>query len=181
MDMPKIKVKSHKGVTLMELMMAIGIAAIVMFGVAIMLADNLSAWRTMYSRLHSNTAEQCFEVRRIFDRVIRSACVGKPVYVSNNAVTVDYLEIPSSGSPYLCRANFNYSGNTLTINCIRISNGQVLENMTIPNITQCNFTTSGRSIQMLLTANNTSGNPEESFSETINIAATAFLSSWQIE
>ena len=179
--MPILKIKKQKGVTIVELMMAIVVAAIVTFGVAIMLVDNLKGWNTMYNRMHSNTAEQCYEVRRVFDRVIRSACVGRSVSVSDDEVIVDYFDYPSSGSPYLCRANFKYSGNTLTINCTRVSNSQVVESMTIPNITQCNFTLCGRSIQMRLTADNISGNPTNPFSEKIIIATTGFLSSWQID
>lgn len=165
----------------MELMMTIGIAAIVMFGVAIMLADNLHAWRTMYSRLHSVEAENVYAVRRVFDRTIRQAVVTGSVVISplGNSLEADYYDCRSL--PALkCHASFIYGNNTLTVICTKNKGTTEIERWQIQNVANNLpiFNSSGRSIQMLLTLNNVSSDPQVPFSETLNVFSTAYLNNW---
>lgn len=160
----------------MELMITIGIAAVVTFSVAIMLTDNLRAWRTMYGRMHSEESENVYEVRRLFDRVVRSASRENPVLVTDNGIQVDYIEYPESAAPYKCRSTFVYNGAALTVQNIKVSDGIVIENWTIPNVIQCRFKQSAepsRAIQMLLTINNIVGNQQQ----TLDVYACAYLNS----
>jgi len=178
--MTKKKTKNKKGVTLMELMIAIGIAAVVTFAVAIMLADNLRAWSTMYNRMHSDEAENVYAVRRIFDRAVRSASRYNTPSIEDNRLAVNYIEYPEGGgTPFKCQALFVYSGTTLTVTCSEIIGSVVqppFESWTIPNVIQCRFkqaTEPGRAIQMLLTIDNTIGNQQQTF----DIYACAYLNS----
>lgn len=174
--MTTIKFKNKKAVTLMELMITIGIAAVVTFAVAIMLADNLRAWSTMYSRMHSDEAENVYAVRRLFDRVVRSTSRESLISVSDTALGIFYFDDDDSDPstlPVKCQATFIYNGTTLDVQCIKLSDGTVIESWTIPNVIQCRFKQSGepsRAIQMLLTINNTVNNR----TQTVDVYSCAY-------
>ncbi len=185
--MQKIEIKKLKGVTLIELMMTICIVAVVMFGVAALMASDIGGWKTMYDRLNSESAKNSYEIRRMFDRVVRQASIRDEVAVTDTTFQIVYYDyvwntadvIPSA--VVKARATFTYSNGKMTVVSKKASNGEVIGSLTISNVANKPpfFKLYGRSVQMMLTINNVSNyQATEPFSEQIYVCSTAYLNSW---
>jgi prepilin-type N-terminal cleavage/methylation domain-containing protein len=185
--MPKIKLKCQKGLTLIELMVAMAISLIVVLTVAILLVDSLKGLNRQYGKLHgsadssSASLDDAYEARLIFDRIVRKGVGG-----TGQITDKDGTPIPVEGSPSFkisyypdlsipsasCSAIFDWDGtNTLTIT-YGPTGGQTT--MQVQNVADCVFnqlgtpSVSGRVVQMIL-ALRYKGAP------TFIVASTAYL------
>jgi len=184
--MQQTKIKNLKGLTLIELMITICIVAVVMWGVAVLMASDIGHWKTMYDRLNSNAANNSYEIRRLFDRVVRQAPSTSSLAASDTSLDIDYYDYVWDSSDIIpsavikAHASFNYSNNTLTVVCTNRSTGVELERLIISNVANKPpfFKLTGRAAQMMLTINNSSTNPTEPFSEQIYVCSTAYFNAY---
>jgi prepilin-type N-terminal cleavage/methylation domain-containing protein len=153
--MLKNRTTNRKGLTLVELMVAAAIGGIVMFGVAIILADGQRGWNAMYNRTYSDVVTDGHIARRTFDRVIRKA--------SSNNITLDdadlWVEVryyQDANSIVVDRyARFYEADGQLNIEYGRPDPRETLSIQTIcGNVSGCVFKAQGASVQMILTLDN---------------------------
>ncbi len=141
------------GFTIVELMIAVMLAAIVMFGVGAMVVDGQRGWQRMYNHIYSDVATDSYVARKTFDSVVRKA--SSETFLLDAAgswIEVYYYEDPNSAfvDSY---ARFSYDGvGQLDIEYGRLNPRQTLTVRTVcENVSSCVFKASGRSAQMILT------------------------------
>lgn len=180
--------RQPKGLTLMELVITAAISVFVIFGAAVLVAESLKSLRIMYTRLHSEAAENSYAVRITFDRMIRRASFAYPVIMlpsprQANTIAVYYYE--RKNSPYADRRaelKYDAANKKLILTYYSVDSygkptGKISE-QTINDVSSTSgypFRISGYSMQMLLTIENKSNNPAEPFSETINVVSSAHI------
>ena len=141
------------GFTIVELMIAVMLAAIVMFGVGAMVVDSQRGWHRMYNRIYSDVATDSYVARKTFDSVIRKASSEKLLLdAAGNWLEVYYYA--DANSAVVDRyARFSYDG----IDQLDIEYGIVEPRQTLSirpvceNVSGCVFKAAGRSVQMILT------------------------------
>jgi hypothetical protein len=154
-------VTNRQAFTLVELMTATVMAAIVIFGIGIVLVDNQKGWRRMYDRAYSNVVTDAYGARRAFDRVVRRSTIRQPAEGSyGTSVTVYYYENPQS-SPALDKyAKFYKSGALLLVDYGDLQPGTwnpqgVPNTMTLArNVESVDFAVEGSAVRMTLTLDN---------------------------
>ena len=83
--MKTLKTTNTKGLTLIEVMVAVLMLGVVILGIGMVLADSQRGWNDMYSRVYSDVVTGGHVARRTFDSTIRKA--GK-----------DYVSLAGDGS-----------------------------------------------------------------------------------
>ena len=73
--MPKKRHKSCEGFTLIELILTIVMAAMILFGIGIVLADAIRGYRNMWNRVNSGVVVDGYVARRAFDAVVRKSTI----------------------------------------------------------------------------------------------------------
>ena len=145
----------QKGFTLVEVMVATGIASIVIVSVGALLVDSQRGWNTMYSRTYSDIVAESHVARRRFDSVVRNA--------SNQGVLLEetgaWVEVYYYSDPNVAvvdsYARF-YTYDNGTDQQFMIEYGDLDPRQTLitealcSNVSSCVFKTSGNSIQMVL-------------------------------
>lgn len=145
----------RKGLTIIELMLASGISAIVILGVGMLLVDSHRGWNHMYSRTYSDVVNDAHAARRRFDSVVRSA--------SNQGILLDefgaWIEVYYYSDPnvvYLDSYARFYTSDNGVNNQLMIEYGELDPRQTLitetlcENVSSCIFKTSGNSAQMVL-------------------------------
>jgi len=156
--MPKKKLKIRQGFTLVEMAMVILLAAIVMSGVGVIIADSQRGWSVMYNRIYSDIVNDSYVARRAFDAVIRKASREK--FSLDPAGT--WLEVyyyADSDSTALDRYAHFYCSTSQgsTTSQLNVEHGildpkETLFTQTIcTNVSSCVFKQAGKSAQMVLT------------------------------
>jgi prepilin-type N-terminal cleavage/methylation domain-containing protein len=110
----------RQGFTMVELLVTMGLAAIVILAMGITLADNQKGWRRMYDRVYSDVVTDAYVTRMTFDRIVRQSTIrrqlidGDPYAVTGNlSLTVYYYDNPLT-SPELDKyATFRIAGTDL--------------------------------------------------------------------
>lgn len=166
--MLKKRTTNPKGFTLIELMVATMIGGIVMFGVAIILADSQRGWNAMYNRTYSDVVTDGHIARRTFDRVIRKAS-GQSLLLD---AAGDWLEVyyyADANSIVVDRyACFYESDGQLNIEYGRLNPRATLSIQTVcENVQGCVFMAQGTSVQMILRLDNGS--------ETATVVSSAVM------
>ena len=142
--------------TLIELMVAIALAAIVITGVGIVLTDSQRGWHDMYNRVYADIATDSHVVRKAFDIEIRKACKDKGILLESTGAWVEVYSYASTGSTEADRyTRFYTDSNQLKVERGIIDPRQILTDSIIcGNVSSCIFKSAGRSVQMLLTLDN---------------------------
>jgi Tfp pilus assembly protein PilW len=155
MSANKKTISNRKGFTLVELMVATGLASTVILGVGMLLVDSQRGWNRMYNRAYSDVVTDAHVARRAFDRVVRNAsCQGILLDADGNWLEVYGYSDPNSAvvDRY---ARLLSSNGEVTIEYGAIDPRQTLSTETIcGNVTSCTFKSAGNSAQMLLTLDN---------------------------
>ena len=154
--MPKNKFTRQGGVTVVELMIAVMLVAIVMFGIGIILVDSQRGWHRMYNRIYSDVVTDSYVARRAFDSVIRKASSEK-LLLGNVGNWLEVYYYADANSTVADRyARFSYDGvGQLDIEHGRVDPRQTLSIHTVcGNVSSCIFKSAGCSAQMILTLDN---------------------------
>jgi len=155
--MSKKKRMSNRGFTIIELMIATGLASAVVVGVGMLLVDSQRGWNRMYSRTYSDVSTDSHVARRRFDSVVRNASnQGILLSADGSWVEVYYYSDPNSAVVDRYARFYNYSDNSqLIIEYGVVEPRQTLNTETIcGNVSSCVFKSAGNSVQMLLTLDN---------------------------
>ncbi len=151
----KAKCSKQRGLTVIELMIAIVIAAIVISGISAILVDSQRGWNVMYSRIYSDVATDSHVAKKMFDALIRKAsCEKFSVGDAGDWIEVNYYA--DSTSSYLdSYARLYKTDNKLNVEYGSLNPKKTLSVQTVcSNVTSCVFKTSGQSAQMMLKLNN---------------------------
>ena len=153
--MAKKKLTTQRGFTIVELMTAVLVASIVIFGIAIILVDSQRGWNNMYNRIYSDVVTDGYVARRTFDVTMRRASREK-FLVDGAGSWIEVYYYAGSGSTSVDRyARFFVSGSQLNIEYGKLNPRETLSIQTISeNVSSCVFRDSGRSAQMILTLDN---------------------------
>lgn len=153
--MLKKRTTNRKGLTLVELMVAAAIGGIVMFGVAVILADSQRGWHAMYNRTYSDVVTDGHIARRTFDRVIRKASSNK-ITLDDSGLWVEVRYYQDADSIVVDRyARFYEDDGQLNIEYGGLDPRETLNVQTVcENVSGCVFKRAGRSVQMILTLDN---------------------------
>lgn len=160
---------NKQGFTLVEMMVTIVIAAIVILGLANVMADAHRGYRQTYDRVYSDVVVDAYVARRAFDAVVRRSTIMRydldpsfqyvyvyyysniqnlsitepdsyaKFYISGTDLMVDYGDVSSAGT-----------WNTFEIADLSASSTKTLAG----NVQEANFTVAGKYVQMALTLDN---------------------------
>ena len=152
---------NRRGVTLMELVVAILITSIVMLGAAVIIVDAHRGWNSLYQRIHGDVLNDAYYSRMRFDAMCRKAD-GGIVRLEADVPLIElyYYSVPNVGnvvdlSPDLF-VQFYLNGTELIQDIGDIATSTVTSSEVIArDVTELNFSAdTGRGAQMLLTLNN---------------------------
>ena len=150
--MPKQRFNLKAGLTIVELMVAVGVGIIIFAGVTVLLVDSQRGWNRMYSQLYSDVVTDSFIARKTFDSIIRkSASAYSSIDDEGSWLEVCYYADEFSVVPDLY-ARFYESGGDLNIEYGTLDPKQTTSVQTIcSNVVNCVFKKVGKSAQMILT------------------------------
>ena len=146
------KLTTRQGFTLVELMVSIAIAAIVIFGIGVILVDSQRGWHTMYNRVYSDVVTDGYVARKMFDSVIRRASSESLLTGGDGSwLEAHYYADPNS------TAVDSYAYLYVSEGDLNVEYGKLNPRATITvgtacrNVSGCTFKTAGNSAQMILT------------------------------
>ncbi|MHC4666472.1 MAG: PilW family protein [Planctomycetota bacterium] len=120
--MKRETVGDRHGFTMIELLVTMGLAAIVILAMGITLADNQKGWRRMYDRVYSDVVTDAYVTRMTFDRIARQSTIrrqlidGDPYAVTGNVSLMVYYYDDPLTSPELDKyATFRIAGTDLLV------------------------------------------------------------------
>lgn len=144
-----------KGFTLIELMIATIILAIVGFAIGAVIVDGQTTWNTIYDRINSDVVTDGYVVRKKFDSVIRNASRNKFLLAYDGSwIEVHYYAGPSS-TVVDRYARFYVSGSDLNLEYGQLSPRVTIKVETVcTNVSECIFKQAGTSAQMKLILDN---------------------------
>ena len=153
--MLKNRTVNPKGLTLIELMVAIMLGGIILFGVAVILADSQRGWNVMYNRTYSDIVTDGHVARRTFDRIIRKASRDN-IALDGAGLWVEVHYFQDANSTVVDRyARFYEAGSQLNIEYGRLDPKETLDVQSVcENVSSCVFMTQGPSVQMVLRLDN---------------------------
>lgn len=156
MNINKRKANRSKGFTIIELMLATGLASTVVIGVGMLLVDSQRGWNRMYSRTYSDVSTDSHVARRRFDSTVRNASTqGILLAADGSWVEVYYYSDPNSVIVDRYARFFIYGdGGQLLVEHGAVEPRQILNTETVcGNVSSCVFKSAGNSAQMVLTLN----------------------------
>lgn len=150
--MSKKRMANKKGFTLIELMIATGLASTVIVGIGAVLVDSQRGWNAMYERTYSDVVTDAHVVRRMFDSVVRNAS-SQTISLDEEGSWVEVYTYSDPCSPVVdLYAKFKAKNGELTIEYGDLDSGATLSIEPIcRNVSSCVFKSSGESVQMILT------------------------------
>lgn len=153
--MRKEKFTAQGGFTVIELMIATVLGAIVIFGVSLMLADGQRGWQTMYARIQSEVVTDGYVARKAFDAIMRKASKKKVLSDDTGSwIEVYYYADANSTSPDRY-ARFYVADGDLNLEYGKLNPKETVTVQTIcGNVSSCVFETTGCSAQMILSLDN---------------------------
>ena len=153
--MMRKRLTGPRGFTLIELIIAMAIMVIVLLAVGIALVDSQRGWSNMYNRTQSDVVTESYAARRKFDAVTRRASAQSFSLGSGGS----YLEVNySSGSSTVADryARFYVANSNLNVEYGQLSPKTTLSVETVcGNVSSCVFKQAGKSVQMILTLDDT--------------------------
>jgi hypothetical protein len=149
---------NRKGFTIIELMIATGLASAVVIGVGMLLVDSQRGWNRMFSRAYSDVSTDSHVARRRFDSTVRNASTqGILLAVDGSWVEVYYYSDPNSTVVDRYARFYTYlngDNNQLLVEHGAVEPRQALNTETVcGNVSSCVFKSAGNSAQMVLTLN----------------------------
>lgn len=174
-ELAKKIIVTQGGFTLLELVVAAAIAAVVIVGVGFMVVDGQRAWGVMYNRIYSDAATDSYVAVKEFDGVVRKAS-GQKFMLSNDGswIEVCYPSDASSSSVADRYARFSYAADggdskgCLLVEYGKLNPKELLTTKIISeDVSACVFKASGRSAQMMLTLNDGT--------QTVSVVSSAFM------
>ena len=153
--MLKNRTTNPKGLTLIELVIAIAVMVIVILSVAIILVDSQRSWNAMYNRIYSDVVTDGHIARRTFDRVIRKASRDK-IALDDAGLWVEVRYYQDADSTVVDRyARFYEADGQLNIESGKLNPRETLNVQTVcENVSDCVFMAKGTSVQMILRLDN---------------------------
>jgi Tfp pilus assembly protein PilW len=144
----------RRGITIVELIIAMVCSIIVIIAVGVALADSGRGWRKMYERVHADIVEDGQVARRQFDRVIRKAS-SIAAHTAEDASWIEVYYYDSSGSTELDRyARFFKSDDDLMLETGVLFPKSTTTMRTIcSNVQSCAFKHLQKGAEMTLTLN----------------------------
>jgi prepilin-type N-terminal cleavage/methylation domain-containing protein len=166
--MSKKRMTNRKGFTLIELMIATGLASAVIVGVGTVLVDSQRGWNTLYERAYCDVVTDAHVARRTFDRVVRNAS-SQTISLDEAGTWVEVYTYSDPCSPVVdLYAKFQAKNGQLSIEYGDLAGGETLSIDPIcGNVSSCVFKSSGRSVQMILTL--------DDGSKSITVVASAIM------
>lgn len=166
--MSKKRIANRKGFTLIELMIATGLASTVIVGIGVVLVDSQRGWNAMYDRTYSDVVTDAHVARRMFDSVIRNAS-SETILLDDNGSWVEVYTYSEPNSPVVdVYAKFQAKNGRLTLEYGELDSGATLSLDPIcGNVSSCVFKSSGWSVQMILTLNDGS--------QSVTVVASAVM------
>ena len=154
--MLKKKITAQRGFTIIELVLAIALAAIVMFGIGVVLVDSQRGWNRMYDRIYSDVATDSYVARKTFDSVIRKASSERFLLDGAGNWIEVYYYADGNSTAVDRYARFYYAGGgQLNVEYGRPNPRETLSVQTVcRNVSSCVFKGVGRSAQMILKLDN---------------------------
>ena len=145
--------KRKTGFTLIELMIALMISAIIVSAVGVMVADSSGWFSDSYRKINSQPAIESLLARKTFEKVIRqSSKIGFQVSPDGSAVEINYYSSPLS--PIDSYAQFYKNGTDLIMVKGSLSPRSISSTKTIcENVSACTFKEAGSAVQMILMLN----------------------------
>ncbi len=153
--MRKNKTNNRNGLAMIELMIGAAIAVIVVISISMVLYDSQKGFNSMYNRVYSDVVTGSHVAQRAFEAVVRKS--------SNQWFLIDkdggWVEVYYYGDPnskLIDRyARFYAADSNL---CVEYGNRNPREAQSVEticgNVTFCKFQETGRSMQMILTLDN---------------------------
>jgi len=144
----------RRGITIVELIIAMVCSIIVIIAVGVALADSSRGWRKMYERVHADIVEDGLVARRRFDSVIRQAS-SIAAHTAEDGSWMEVYYYDSSSSTELDRyARFFKSGDDLMLETGVLFPKSTTTMQTIcGNVQSCVFKHLHKGAQMTLTLN----------------------------
>ena len=166
--MSRKRITAQYGFTLIELMIAITASMIVMLGVALVMANSQKSWNQLYTRAFSDVVGDSNVAGIKFKDIIRKASqYGFVVDSKGKGIEVYYYDSEDSNDVDRYAHFYELEGD-LNLEIGKLNPRETQEVQTVcTNVTECLFTASGRSAQMMLTLDNGS--------RTISTVTSAFL------
>ena len=153
------KVTVRKAFTLMEMVQAIFLSAIVILAVGVLLVDSQKGWNTMYERVYGDINVEAYAARKAFDAICRKASIERFLLgASNEYVEVYYYDEASTSNMPDRYARFYTAADTLLVEHGNLLSGSYdadpgVESSVVTlatNVTDAKFYVAGTSIQMIL-------------------------------
>lgn len=170
--MPKNKITARSSFTMIELMLVVGLIAMILFtGIGIVLVDAQKGWNRMYERIYSDVVTDGYAARRAFDREIRRAS-GERFLLDSDGDWLEVYSYADSNSISPDRyAHFYEDNGYLKVERGKLNPRETISTSTIcGNVSNCTFKSVGRSAQMLLTLDNGS--------QTANIISSSVMQNY---
>jgi prepilin-type N-terminal cleavage/methylation domain-containing protein len=172
--MVKKRVATKSGFTMLELVIAMVIAAIVILGVGFIVVDGQRAWGVMYNRIYSDAATDSYVAVEEFDAVVRRAS-GEKFLLSEDSDWVEIYYPGDTSSDIVDRyARFSYaagggdSKGRFLVEYGKLNPKELLNTKIISeDVSACVFKASGRSVQMMLTLNDGT--------QAVTVVSSAFM------
>jgi len=162
--MAKKKLTSRGGFTLTELVITIMISTIVILAVGVILADSQRGWNTMYNRIYSDVVTDSDVARKAFDAVVREAGEG----VSDGSSLEVHYYADANSTAFDRYARFYGAGGQLNVEHGTLNPKQTLSTRSIcGNVKKCVFKVSGKSVQMILTLDDSL--------QTVTVVASSYM------
>ena len=169
------KISARNGLTMVELIVAIVISAIVMLGVGFVMADSQRQWAVMYNRAYSEVASDSFIATKMFDALVRKAS-GQKVLSADDGTWIEIYYPADTNTIVADRyARFVYEpAGDDTSGSLSVQYGTLTPekealstSIICLNVSNCLFKTSGRSAQMMFTLSDGS--------QTVTVVSSAYM------
>ena len=144
----------RRGMTFVELVIAIAITSIIILGTGIIVADSQAGWRKMYDKINGEAIRDAYMAKGRFDRIVRQADSGNILIDEDAGQWVEVYYPDQPGGTIDRYANFYINDNALNLEVGVKSPRQQLSNITLcGNVQSCVFEQQNKSIQMILILN----------------------------
>jgi len=170
-----------KGLTIIELIIAMAVTATVVLGIGIILADSQRSWQRIYDDLNAEIITDSYAARSAFDSVVRKSSREKYLLADDGSwVEVYYYENVSSSSVDRY-ARFYCVSDAYSFGRLYVEYGRWDPAATEPkspmevqlicsNVSSCVFKGAGESVQMILVL--------DDGERTINVVTSAVLNNY---
>ena len=148
--MKNSKKKYGKGLTLIELMIAIMISSVVVLSLGFALYESQRGWNKTYDRVYSDVVTGGHIAQRVFDTIVRKS--SQRFLIDNTGDWIEVYYYADANSLQVDRyARFEQSGSKLCVEYGGRNPREILDTQVLcGNVVSCGFQQIGRSVQMIL-------------------------------